>query len=83
MRDGIYPNKVMLINISHLHWFSCVRFSEGKSICACFLRIEFNRDAFFNNALIDMDAKCGWLDYACKVFDKTSVESYLLDMHDS
>eukprot|EP01018_Ginkgo_biloba_P019039 Gb_39514 [translate_table: standard] len=43
---------------------------QGKWIHRCIIRGGFESDVVVGNALIDMYAKCGTIDLACRVFDK-------------
>jgi len=45
---------------------------QGKEIHKYIIRSWFQSDAFVGGALVDMYAKCGSIEYACKVFDKIS-----------
>eukprot|EP01018_Ginkgo_biloba_P031951 Gb_09797 [translate_table: standard] len=51
---------------------------EGKSIHGYIIRNGFELDAVVNTAIIDMYAKCGCLDIARKLFDKTSKKNVFL-----
>jgi len=35
---------------------------------------KYGSDIFVNTALIDMHAKCGSVEFACRVFDRNSVK---------
>eukprot|EP01018_Ginkgo_biloba_P002905 Gb_17321 [translate_table: standard] len=43
---------------------------QGKQIHAHIIRCRFESNVLVGNALVDMYAKCGSIDYACQVFDK-------------
>jgi pentatricopeptide repeat protein len=48
---------------------------HGRKLHENIIRIGFQYDVFVGNALIDMYAKCGIVESACKVFDKISNRS--------
>eukprot|EP01018_Ginkgo_biloba_P030407 Gb_26154 [translate_table: standard] len=66
---GVKPNSVTIAsvlpacaNLAILHW--------GKEIHGYIIRSGFEMDVFVGSALIDMYAKCGFIDFAQQVFVK-------------
>eukprot|EP01018_Ginkgo_biloba_P030250 Gb_03345 [translate_table: standard] len=45
---------------------------QGKEIHGYIIRSRFESDVFIGNALIDMYAKCGAIEFACQVFNSMS-----------
>nr|KYP70169.1 Putative pentatricopeptide repeat-containing protein At3g15130 family [Cajanus cajan] len=43
---------------------------QGKQVHGVVEKLRLGRDLILNNDLIDMYAKCGTVDFACKVFDR-------------
>lgn len=71
MKDRIQPNKVSLVSVLP----ACgllAGLTGGKQIHAFSIKMELSDDISLCNALIDMYAKCGSLDYARLVFDNGS-----------
>ncbi|KAK7268683.1 hypothetical protein RIF29_21389 [Crotalaria pallida] len=71
MNDGIRPNKVSLVSVLP----ACSILAGligGKQIHAFSIKMQLSDDIPLCNALIDMYAKCGSLDYARLVFDNGS-----------
>ncbi|XP_019459472.1 PREDICTED: pentatricopeptide repeat-containing protein At3g12770-like [Lupinus angustifolius] len=71
MFDGIRPNKVSLVSVLP----ACSTLAGligGKQIHAFSIKMELSNDISLCNALIDMYAKCGSLDYARLVFENDS-----------
>lgn len=70
-KDRIRPNRVSLVSVLP----ACgllVGLMGGKQVHAFSIKMEFNDYISLRNALIDMYAKCGSLDYARRVFDNGS-----------
>ncbi|OAY74708.1 Pentatricopeptide repeat-containing protein [Ananas comosus] len=69
-RAGELPNSVTLTNLLP----ACARLAsaeKGKEIHARSIRVGSASDSFVSNALIDMYAKCGQLNDARRVFDRS------------
>lgn len=71
LQNVILPNKVSLLSVLPAIG-SLARLIEGKQVHAFAIRMNLNREAALNNALIDMYSKCGRLDTAKCIFDDES-----------
>eukprot|EP01018_Ginkgo_biloba_P030322 Gb_23083 [translate_table: standard] len=68
---GIQPDKFTFPCVLNACAGLCA-VQRGKKIHDHIIRSGFESDAYVGNALIDMYAKCGSMDYAFQVFDKMS-----------
>lgn len=69
--DGVVPDSVTVLSVLQ----ACAHsgdLEEGKLIHDYILRNGFQSDVFVANSLVDMYAKCGFIDKACGLFDKMS-----------
>ena len=66
--EGVKPNSTTMSSVLP----ACPDAHKVKDIHGYILRMGFDLQAFLGNALTDIYAKCGILEYACKVFDRMS-----------
>eukprot|EP01018_Ginkgo_biloba_P034609 Gb_05162 [translate_table: standard] len=57
---------------------ACANLEEGKEVHACIIISGFQSNIFVCSALVDMYAKCGSIENACSVFDKTPQRDVVL-----
>ncbi|CAN0904953.1 Putative pentatricopeptide repeat-containing protein At3g23330 [Linum grandiflorum] len=71
IRDAVEPNSVTLLSVLPA-CSSFVGSLSGRQIHGYSVRKGLSSDVALGNALIDMYSKCGYLNYARKVFDDVS-----------
>eukprot|EP01018_Ginkgo_biloba_P016705 Gb_16366 [translate_table: standard] len=69
--SGMKPNFVTISSVLPA-CASLAALQQGKEIHGCIISSGFKSDVFVGSALVDMYAKCGCIEYAWKVFNKTS-----------
>eukprot|EP01018_Ginkgo_biloba_P036001 Gb_24114 [translate_table: standard] len=71
--EGMHPDNFIIPSV--LKACACLTaLEQGKEIHGYIVRRRFELDVFVVNALVDMYAKCGSIDYAKEVFDKMSAK---------
>ncbi|KAJ7231026.1 hypothetical protein O6H91_Y458200 [Diphasiastrum complanatum] len=69
--EGMKPDKVTFASVLKA-CASLAALEQGKQVHAQIIKLGFELDTFVGSALVNMYAKCGYIEAACQVFERIS-----------